>query len=343
MQRLLSIHSWLYRYKAHHILLWVLYFLFWVSFYRPYYPTLLSIIVVTSVYFVFTAFAFYSVSYWANQKFLNTRQYGKFFLWAAAIILGSSVGLAVCLKFVFRNVREMQDVGFHGLLMFAFVSISTMAGMLTGAKIVIDRIRHDRKQEVKNRQQLETELQYLKAQVNPHFLFNAINSVYFLIKKNPNEAAETLIKLSDLLRFQLYDCSEDKIPIEKEIEYLNNFIDLEKVRRGKKVKVEVKHEGNLSGFHIAPFLLIPFVENAFKHVSNRNQDENRVLLTFKREDNWFRARIENSNDHEFKNGPGGIGLKNVTRRLELLYPGRHLLKILDEDGRYVVELDINIA
>jgi LytS/YehU family sensor histidine kinase len=223
------------------------------------------------------------------------------------------------------------------------MSIVTMVGLLAGAKLIIEKVRTDRANRVRDQQRLESELQYLKAQVNPHFLFNAINSVYFLIKKDQNLAAETLIKLSDLLRFQLYDCSDEKIAIEKEIEYLNNFIMLEKIRKGEKVRIQVNFDENLSGFYISPFLLIPFVENAFKHVSNLANGQNKIGISMKRDGDKLIATIENTTDKILNKEVGGIGLKNVKRRLELLYPDSHQLSSHEDDEKYCVNLSLLIA
>jgi LytS/YehU family sensor histidine kinase len=210
----------------------------------------------------------------------------------------------------------------------------------------IKSINSQRKQE---KERLESELQYLKAQVNPHFLFNSINSIYILIKKDPELAAETLIKLSDLLRFSLYDCSEELIPIEKELDYIGNFIELEKLRRGKRVSVDFQTNGRLGGFMIAPFLLIPFLENSFKFVSN-NGSGNHIKIKISYCDDRLEAIFFNTCDshHESQFIPGtspvgGIGIRNVKRRLELMYPGKHTLNIQPSETSYSVTLTIDVA
>lgn len=333
----------LYRFKVHHVLFWAGYFAFWIFFYRNYYPSLAPLVFTTSVYFFFNAAAFYITGYYLFPRFLYRSEYGKFFLSLGALIISLSVGLAVCLHFLFHGNNDEIAGNWTGLLQVALLSISTMLGLMSGAKLVADKMRSDRKTRQMDKQRLESELQYLKAQVNPHFLFNAINSVYFLIRKNPEQAAETLIKLSDLLRFSLYDCSVEKITIEKEIEYLNNFIALESLRKGEKVKVNLVQEGMLSGFQIAPFLLIPFLENAFKHISNFSNKDNTIDIHFQRNNGKFTAEMSNTTDNIVRNGVGGIGLKNVKRRLELLYPGKHALNISESDGKFIVQLALDIA
>jgi two-component system, LytTR family, sensor kinase len=329
----------LYRYKVHHVFLWICYFLFWVQLYRQYYPSIWGLIVVTSAYFIFNAAAFYATGYYLFPRFLYRKKYGKFLLWFGVLVIALSLGLGYCLQILFKDVDQVPT-DFLSMFQIAFMAIATMVALLGGIKLFTDKIRSD---SIRDKQRLEAELQYLKGQVNPHFLFNAINSVYFLIKKDPDSAAETLIRLSDLLRFQLYECSTDSIAIEKEIEYLNNFIALEKTRKGKKVQVNFEQHGSLSGFQIAPFILIPFVENAFKHISNFSNGDNRVCIRIRHEGNLFKAHVENTRDSLIKNGVGGIGLKNVKRRLELLYPEKHKLNIQDNEGKYSVHLSLTVA
>src|SRR5262249_11287579 len=161
--------------------------------------------------------------------------------------------------------------------------------------------------------------------------------------KDPDQAAETLIKLSDLLRFQLYDCSDDRIPIEKELDYVRNFIELEKLRRGTRVKVCFESEGQLAGFRLAPFLLIPFLENAFKFVSKHPSEPNEIRVKLTRFDGMFTALFYNTHDSQPRdNTVGGIGLKNVRRRLELTYPGRHQLTIQPKPDTFLVTLSVQV-
>jgi sensor histidine kinase YesM len=337
-----SFWSTLYRYKVHHILLWTSYFAFWTLVYRNVYPSLFILIMMVGIYFAFNAAAFYTTAYYLFPRFLYKQKVVSFLGSLAALIIGLSLILGFILHKLFDGVSDQFEADFATMFQWAFLSISTMTGLLAGAKLVVDRIREGRADRLRDQQRLESELQYLKAQVNPHFLFNAINSIYFLIKKSPDQAAETLIRLSDLLRFQLYDCSVEKIDIGKELMNIQNFIALEQIRKGEKVKVTLDLPDGLSGFEISPFLLIPFVENAFKHVSNSTQG-NTICIEFKRETGRFLAAIENTTDNLIKNEVGGIGLKNVKRRLELLYPGKHALQIVEHPGKFKVHLSLDIA
>ena len=331
----------LYRFKAHHILLWTTYFAFWSFYYKNYYPSTASLLVVIGIYFVFNASPFYIVIYALIPRFLYQRKLLAFILLSLATVIFFSACLGIILYQLLG--RYVPEVAANPQIVFlmALMSILTTVGALTAIKLGLDKVRSDGTAQRQERQRLESELQYLKAQVNPHFLFNAINSVYFLIKKNPDVAAETLIKLSDLLRFQLYDCSDERIPIEKEMEYLQNFVELEKIRKGGKVKVDFDGS-QAKGLMIAPFMLIPFLENAFKHVSTFSNKENFIKVSINKENNKLKALFRNTSDNLVRHTVGGIGLKNVRRRLELLYPGMHTLSIKDEAGIFEVDLTVEI-
>lgn len=331
----------LYRWKVHHVLLWAGYYAFWVSFYSVYYDDLTPLFVSTALYAVFNAIPFYIIAYFLVNKFLPSRRFALYILSAVATIIISSLALSGCLYLLFRHVPEVQT-NLRFLVIGAFSSTIMVVSLLSLMKMLIHRVRTERHTQRVEKQRLETELEYLKAQVNPHFLFNAINSVYVLIRKDPDKAAETLIKLSDLLRFQLYDCSDDYITIEMELEYLNNYMNLEKLRKGDKVKVSFNLKGDFSGFRLAPFMLIPFLENAFKYVSPV-EGESRIDIDFIREGNQLTARFVNTFDGQPHYAVGGIGLKNVRRRLELLYPGNYKLDIEQPEGKYRVTLMLQIA
>jgi two-component system, LytTR family, sensor kinase len=330
------------RLKLHHVLFWAVYYLFWVSMYRFTYQNLFDICLVTSVYLVFNAACFYSVAYWVGPKFFSRRRYFLALLFFVIILAATSAGLAGSLVQTMHLLGVEYPVPFTSLLGFTAISNVTVLVIALALRQLTGRLRADRHATAVRGKQTEAELQYLKAQVNPHFLFNAINSVYFLIKKDPDLASATLIKLSDLLRFQLYDCTEDAIPIEKEREYLENFMALETLRKGKRVSLDYRTEGNLHGFHIAPLVLIAFLENAFKFVSNYTDRENIIRVVLQRQDNQFRALFYNTYEPLPPTAVGGIGIRNVKRRLELLYP-EHTLDVMSEHDSYTVTLTIPIA
>jgi two-component system LytT family sensor kinase len=333
---------WLDKLKLHHLLFWTAYYIFWVLMYQSMYQNLFSVGLVTAVYLLFNAACFYSISYWVGPRFYNHRRYVLALLLFVMIAIATSIGLAFSLIQTMHVLGATYPFQFSMVMGYAIISNITVLVIATGLRQLLGRFRADRNTATVRRKQVEAELQYLKAQVNPHFLFNAINSVYFLIKKDPDLASETLIKLSDLLRFQLYDCSEDTIPIEQEREYLENYMALEKLRKGDRVTLDYRAEGDLHGFRIAPLVLIAFLENAFKFVSNYTDRENIIRVILWREDTQFRASFYNTYEPHPPAEVGGIGIRNVKRRLELLYPD-HTFVVSHEHDSYTVTLTIPLV
>lgn len=192
-------------------------------------------------------------------------------------------------------------------------------------------------------EKLEAELKFLKSQINPHFLFNALNNIYTLTLLKSDQAPENLLKLSGMLRYMLYDCKAERVPLGKEIEYLRHFIDLHLLKDSRGLHVEADLDESRPRLAIAPMLLIPFVENAFKHSNVEDLVKGWIKISLTTGENYLRFRVQNSiPDAGFtKDLAGGIGLHNVRRQLELLYPGRYQLDI--EPGPDVFSIDLKIT
>jgi LytS/YehU family sensor histidine kinase len=191
-------------------------------------------------------------------------------------------------------------------------------------------------------EKLNTELEYLKSQINPHFLFNSINTIYFQIAKDNTLARDTLSRFSEMLRYQLYECSGAEIPIEKEISYLSNYVELQRMRKDENYSISFNHPDTLTHFTIPPLLLIPFIENAFKHVSHFTTESNRITIDLHVDNDTFHLRVFNTKDSYGTPNQNGIGLKNVSRRLELLYPGNHSLEVSDSADQFEVNVRFKI-
>jgi two-component system, LytTR family, sensor kinase len=192
-------------------------------------------------------------------------------------------------------------------------------------------------------EKLNTELAYLKSQINPHFLFNSINTIYFLIDKKNTEARVTLSSFSEMLRYQLYECNGHEVPIEKEVQYLKNYIDLQRLRKDENYTINFSSSDQVKGFTIAPLLLICFVENAFKHVSHNNSN-NQIEVRLDRINGSFNMTVYNTADNKKHASleSNGIGLKNVKRRLELLYRDRYNLQINESANEFKVNLSLKL-
>jgi two-component system, LytTR family, sensor histidine kinase AlgZ len=201
------------------------------------------------------------------------------------------------------------------------------------------------KKNVEN-ERLIAELNFLKAQINPHFLFNTLNNLYYLAYTQSANTTEVIAKLSQMMRYMIYDSNYQQVPLTKEIEYMQNYISLERLRLNDQIPIDFKIEGTTEGVLITPLILITFLENAFKHgVSNNHPGAwVRILIQLKGKECIY--RVENSKIPTSKpeaEEKSGIGLQNVKRRLELSYPEKHQLSIEDNADRYLVELKIILA
>ncbi|MFN3556211.1 MAG: sensor histidine kinase [Bacteroidales bacterium] len=333
------------RYKLHHLLFWAVYYVGWVQAYTDYYERRSDVLIITLLYALAHATMFYTTQYVLIPRLLRRRRIVAFILVFVVLLIATTGALYGGITLVLGSLIRWGVTPMQFMSTLAISSIF-MTGVLLSIKGLFDYNRNIRQQQRLEKERLEAELQYLKAQVNPHFLFNTINSVYVLIRQNPEKASETLIRLSDLLRAQLYDFSTEKISIEQEVEYLDNYIELERVRKGDQLMVEVHKGDHLQGFSIAPLMLIPFLENCFKHVAQDQGLQRKIRFELLREQDQLIARFFNSRNSSFpgtSTQAGGLGLKNIQRRLALLYPGKHTLHINAQPDFYEVTLSLKLT
>ena len=197
----------------------------------------------------------------------------------------------------------------------------------------------------KEKQKTEVELKALKAQINPHFFFNTLNSIYSMALDKDERLPGTVLQLSDLMRYFLYEAKDNFVPLEKELAVADNYIALQKIRSGEQLSIEIIKQGDVNGQMIAPLLLITFLENAFKHGAKGSSGNTFIKLDIKVEKNKLNFTIENNKglvDEVNTGDHNGLGLENVKRQLELLYPGKHLLNIKDQPDRFVVALQLSL-
>jgi sensor histidine kinase YesM len=296
--------------------------------------------------------AFYMVLVYFNLYYLipNYLTKQRFATYLALLILAALVLTPLRLivfyfKFSQFPLLQQELVGNMGDFFLANILIGIGS---TGARIVTDWFRQNReKQELAN-QTMQSELRFLKSQINPHFLFNTLNNLYALTLKKSDQAPEIVIKLSEMMRYMLYECNEKEVPLRKEINYLQNYLDLERLRQGRNVEISFRQEGDVSDQQIVPLLFIPFLENSFKHGLNAQITEGFVRIELKVDDRNVDFRIENSKSNALPLRPnanrpsGGIGLQNVRRRLELLYPKRHQFTISQTPESFAVRLQLQL-
>lgn len=226
------------------------------------------------------------------------------------------------------------------IFIFVFIFACSVAYKTIRDKFISDRLAKEKETE-----HLKTELSLLRSQASPHFMFNVLNNMVALARKNSNQLEASLIKFSSLMRYMLYETGEEKVSLENEEEYLQSYIDLQQQRLSKKVAVTVNLCRPDKPYEIDPMLLIPFVENAFKHGTGFIENP-KIDIELKAIDNILYFRVSNSYDPELqqvKDKASGIGLANVRRRLDLLHHGKYTLNITKENGMFTVSLQINLS
>jgi len=192
------------------------------------------------------------------------------------------------------------------------------------------------------REKLESELKMLKFQVNPHFLFNTLNNIHTLVYKKSDKAPEAVLKLSSLMRYMLYETEGDRVSLKRELEYLHNFVELQKLRLTDNQRVSMKIEGNPDGYEIAPLLLIPFIENAFKHGTSTSKSATiEIAFHISNGELIFNCTNDLQPNSVSKSG-SGIGLANVKKRLDLIYSGRYRLNIDTNNEKYSLTLSLSL-
>lgn len=283
---------------------------------------------------------FYSNAYWFIPKLVYKRKYGYYFL---ALFVSLTV-MMLWDRFLFNllivgfTYRLWNFIVFN-LPFFLFIVIVSSA-----FRVIRDRIEENQRNKEKETENLKTELSFLRSQVSPHFMFNVLNNMVALARKKSDALEPSLIKLSSLMRYMLYETDEDKVLLEREVEYLKSYIDLQSQRFGKNVEIHLNLHPVTNHFTIEPMLLIPFVENAFKHGTGLIPDAAiDVSLAVDGQELKFSVRNRYLEETaERKDKTSGIGLTNVKRRLNLLYPGSHQLLVEKRDGWFTVWLQLKL-
>jgi len=293
---------------------------------------------------IFAGGIYFNIYYLVPKLFLQNK-WLPYFGSLVVIVIFIILSVVLVQEFLYESNKPIEVTGYFlvfinitsGIISFVLLFAGTTTPILFRYWIT-DTQRADELESTT----LESELKLLKNQINPHFLFNMLNNANMLIKKNNKDASEVLFKLEDLLRYQINDSSKDKVLLSSDIRFLNDFLNLEKVRRDK-FEFTISKEGNISHIEIPPLLFIPFVENAVKH-NNDSENVSYVHLYFKIIDNELLFTCINSKPKEaiLKSDVGGLGQANIKRRLELLFPNRYTLEIKDEETTYSVYLTLSL-
>lgn len=344
--------------------LFILHLIFWIAFYlvpfvdprgihsvskslNPHFFFDLHLII-NHLFFIFL--------FYTNSNFLIPRLLKKnkkieyafvvFILFISIILLSYFIFPSIQLPHPPNGAPRLPDGDIMRLNQTIALSIPLLFVLMVSItyRLLMDKFIQDKLSKERETENLKTELSFLRSQISPHFIFNALNSSISLVRKKSDLAESSLLKLASLLRYMLYESDEDKVLIENEMQYISDYIDLQEIRFGKSVLITKSIEiSEYQDGYIEPMLLIPFIENAFKHGTSVLKNPEIKILIKESNDNLI-LQVSNKFVSKFKQNDKnhGIGLINVQRRLELLYPGKHELKIMNDTEWYSVYLSVNI-
>jgi len=340
-----------FKYKLLHVIMWLLVaastFFTYYEAASPLLPQLANALMVNVV----ATIPFYTTAYVLIPRTLYKKRFFKFIFLLLLLVIFSGLLMMVAVRAVdhiFDPSRPVIPTD-SAQLRFA-INIFTWTSMIAafgagGLKIMSDSFRLRKKLFETEKEKISTELNFLRSQVNPHFLFNVMNTIYFQIDKKNEVARASVEKLSEMLRYQLYECTTDKIEIVKELDYIKNYVAIQTLRLEKGSDIQLNINGEINSFKIAPLLILPIVENAFKHISHfKDSSLNKINILLRMQDDYF--IVDASNTYDKTGGvpqlinSGGLGVQNLRRRLELLYPDRHQLEIRQDGNLFHTTLKV---
>ncbi len=328
----------------YHITFWVLAYLFWIYVFRNGALVLTHAITIQFCYLVFISANYYFNALYTIPQLLNKKQYVKFGLLALSGVIVTAILRVPVSVLVTTYIFKIANPQFNYLDIFfnSFVNILFWVVCIVAAHMVIEKIQSQVYIEQIEKEKATNELNFLRAQFNPHFLFNSINSIYGHIDKSNKDAREMLLVFSEMLRYQLYECNVEQISLDSEINYIRNYIAIQKGRIDERIAVSFCADNITGQINVAPLLFITFVENAFKFVGVNDCKQNYVSINLKYDNVNLVFYVVNTKDTFINQTEksSGLGIANTKRRLEILYPGKHLLHIINNDDNYQVTLTL---
>jgi sensor histidine kinase YesM len=326
---------------AYHIFFWIVFFLFLVIIDTN--ESLSTRMINMALRMVFYIIVVYSNLNFLFPRFLKKNNFFVYIiLLVLLVILVTPLEVISSYYLIPTEFTSISQVFTFKVLSSFFLGTFFIAFSSSIFKIINDWIDNQNERVDLQRQNLTSELKYLKTQINPHFFFNTLNSLYALTLKKSDKAPEIVLKLSEMMRYMLYESNERTIELTKEINYIQNYLELEKIRHGDHVKIDFNLKGDPNGHMIAPLLFIPFFENTFKHGLDHELKKGYVDILLDITDRDVSLTVKNSKPEKVivsnEKKVGGIGLTNVRRRLNILYPGKYKLNIEDTETIFSVLL-----
>lgn len=332
---------------AWHGLFWVVVFVFYTFFFghqsQNYNETILFVLPLLLV----TAVTVYFINYFLFPRFLTNGKYKLLLLYSiytfiVSIWLETLVVVSIVTIFIFGRGILLDHSSID--IFFLVVGMYFIIFIAVGIRLLKLWYEKQNTLQIVAKEKLEAELKLLKSQIHPHFLFNTLNNIYALAMKKSDMAPEMILKLSEILDYLLYECDVEKVPLQKEIDLINNYISLEKIRYSDRLDMTINLSGVTNNTFISPLILLPFVENSFKHGVAKKRKDAWIKLDLAVKNNVLKFIISNNKVLESeKSVGGGIGLYNVKKRLEADYHNKYNLDIKDENETYTIHLNIELV
>lgn len=329
------------------VLFWALYFLYeWLgnaAVNNEYKRYLINAAVIVPITFGATWF---TVHVLVKHYFLKGKKASFWIGFIASVVVFTIIRRAFNYYYTYPlywpGSQDMISFLFFPKLIIEAVNIYLIVALYTMFYFMQAWYEQQQKTQALQKDKIEVQLELLKSQVQPHFIFNTLNNIYSLSLQGNARTSELIYRLSALLSYMLYDSRQHIIPLKKEIEYVNNYIELEKIRYGERLDVSVNVLNDIGHFYITPLLLLPLIENSFKHGVCNNTENNWIRIDVSVHDQWLSAKIENSyvNGQKSEGHANGIGIENVKKRLEILYPATHEFKCMRDTHTFLTILKI---
>ena len=337
----------------YHFLFWMAYVLFftltWGSYDGNYWEEFLQLVFLLPWKMIPT----YITLYYLMPKYLYPKKMGPYIV--ITIVLAISMAMIdrymnwryLYRWFHFEEGHWKDPLWYFPKILNSVLRVYTPVFVAMAIKLQRFYYQKDQINKALEKEKVETELKFLKAQIHPHFLFNTLNSIYSLSLEQSSKTPDAVLGLSKFLDYMLYECNDRLITVEKEWEQLMNLVALERLRYGDQLSITTNLEDDNKESHIPPLILLPFVENAFKHGADNLISDSWISIDLKLENQQLQFMVENSKASseptEGLDSDKNIGLKNVRRRLDLFFPEKHQLKILEEEDSFLVKLEIDLS
>jgi two-component system, LytTR family, sensor kinase len=317
------------------------FYLIWLVFYYNANGNLIWSLIYSLVDMILFAGVYWIVSYRLIPKYLMNRCFKPYIVYFILLVFLVTALRISSFALVHIVSGSTLKVNFF-VVQYVFATTTLVLLAISGIRFTINWLQNQQKIEEVQKEKVASELAFLKGQLNPHFFFNSINTLYGSIDQSNETARQVLIKIADMLRYQLYECGAEKVKMEQELTYINNYVELQKMRQQHGLIVNINNDNHLGKELIPPLLLAPLVENAFKYVSHYTDKENWVDISVLKVQEGIHLKIENSFDVNAKEetvvSASGIGLSNIRKRLNLMYNNQHNLQIEKDQGVFRVNL-----